>query len=308
MTSGPRVSVVVPTRDRPEALDQCLGSLQASEHDSFEIIVVDQSTGDGASKVVARLADGRVRYLRQTGAGAARARNAGIDAARGAVIAFTDDDCTVPSRWLRQVEAACTGPRAAGMVLGALRAALADSYDRYTPSWAPPRVRLLRWAWQSAFAGEGATANMAACHEVCERLGGFDEQLGVGARFRSCEDNDFAERALRAGFTVLHDPRIEVLHWGARSRLDGGADRLRYDYSRGYGAMLGKHARSGDLLAVYRLGWLVATQLPLGAIDLVSAGGTYTLRRLGNNLRGAAQALRQPLDRRRRVFLPRPGE
>ncbi|MFN8639656.1 MAG: hypothetical protein U0360_09415 [Dehalococcoidia bacterium] len=197
------------------------------------------------------------------------------------------------------------GPRAPGVVLGALRAALADSYERFTPSWAPMRVRRLRWGWQSRFAGEGATANMAARREVCERLGGFDEQLGVGATFRSCEDNDFCERAIRAGFAVLQDPRIEVLHWGARARLDGAADRLRYDYSRGYGAMLMKHARCGDLCAMYRLGWLVTTQLPLGLIDLVSAGGTYTLRRLAHNLRGAALALGQPLDRKRRLFLAR---
>lgn len=297
--------MIVPTKDRAEALDQCLGSLQASEHDSFEIIVVDQSRDDATARVVTRLADGRVRYLRQSVGGASRARNAGIAAARGTVIAFTDDDCTVPSRWLRQVEAACTGPKAPGVVLGALRAALADSYERFTPSWAPLRVRRLRWGWQSRFAGEGASANMGARREVCERIGGFDEELGAGARFRSCEDNDFSERAIRAGFTVLQDPRIEVLHWGARTRLDGAADRLRYDYSWGYGAMLAKHARCGDALALCRLSWLVASQLALGLVDLVSAGGTYTLRRLWHNVGGAASALRQPLDRHRRVFRPR---
>ena len=302
---APRVSVVVPTRDRPDALDQCLGSLQASEHDSFEVIVVDQSAGDASARVVARLNDGRVHYMRQAGAGASRARNAGIAAARGAVIAFTDDDCTVPAQWLRQVEAACTGPRSPGVVLGALRAALADSYERFTPSWAPRRVRRLRWSWQSAFRGEGATANMAARRDVCERLGGFDELLGAGAAFRSCEDNDFCERALREGFAVLEDPRIEVLHWGARSRLDGAADGLRFDYSRGYGAMLAKHARCGDALAAYRLASLIVTQTPLGLIDVLSGGGAYTLRRLWNNLQGAAAGLGQPLDRPRRTFVSR---
>jgi glycosyltransferase involved in cell wall biosynthesis len=297
------VSVVVATRDRPEALDQCLGSLQASEHDSFEVIVVDQSQDDATARVVARLGDGRVRYMRQSEGGASRGRNAGIEVARGAVIAFTDDDCTVPSEWLRQLEAACAGPRSPGVVLGALRAALADSYERFTPSWSPRRVRRLRWSWQSAFRGEGATANMAARREVCERLGGFDELLGAGAPFRSGEDNDFCERALRAGFAILHDPRIEVLHWGARSRLDGSADGLRYGYSRGYGAMLAKHARCGDLLAMYRLTALVVTQTPLGLIDVISGGGAYTLRRLWNNLAGAAAGFTQPLDRSRRIFV-----
>jgi GT2 family glycosyltransferase len=302
-SATPRVSVVVPTRDRVEALDQCLGSLQASEHDSFEVIVVDQSLGDASAGLVTRLDDPRVRYVRQSGGGAARARNQGIEVARGAVIAFTDDDCTVPAQWLRQVEAACTGPRSPGVVVGALRAALADSYERFTPSWAPRRVRRLRWSWQSAFRGEGATANMAARREVCERLGGFDEFLGVGAPFRSCEDNDFCERAIRAGYVVLEDPRIEVLHWGARSRLDGAADRLRFDYSRGYGAMLAKHARCGDVLAMYRLAALLVTQTPLGVVDVLSGGGAYTLRRLWNNIEGAAAGFGQPLDRARRVFV-----
>jgi GT2 family glycosyltransferase len=104
-----RVSVVITTHRRPESLRRCLVALlaQSMAPDSFEIIVVDGARDPATFEVVKALARYRavpepsLRYLRvRRGRGPAVARNLGWQAARGALVAFTDDD-TVPDReWL----------------------------------------------------------------------------------------------------------------------------------------------------------------------------------------------------------------
>jgi len=91
----PRVSVVVRSYNRLPALCELLEVLLGQDHDSFEVVVVDQST-DVPAAAGARLAelerDPRLRVLRFPPLGGARARNAGVTAARGAVIVLVDDD------------------------------------------------------------------------------------------------------------------------------------------------------------------------------------------------------------------------
>src|SRR5690348_12738125 len=94
-TSNQSVSVVVITRNRPRDLEVCLASLVAQQHQNFELVVVDQSTDTASRELVSRLAeaDPRIRYVRDTGKGAARARNVGTAATTGNIVFFTDDDC-----------------------------------------------------------------------------------------------------------------------------------------------------------------------------------------------------------------------
>src|SRR4051794_39381252 len=93
------VSVVVPTCRRPELLARCLAALVASDFDpsAFEVLVVDDATSGATREQVdqaAALARPAIRYLANAGTrGPAAARNVGWRAARGGIIAFTDDDC-----------------------------------------------------------------------------------------------------------------------------------------------------------------------------------------------------------------------
>src|SRR5436305_8997453 len=87
----PLVSVITPTRGRPELLTRALGSLAAQDEPAWEVIVVDDGEGEG-SAAAAALADPRVRTLRNPGRGVAEARIAGIALARGELVAWLDDD------------------------------------------------------------------------------------------------------------------------------------------------------------------------------------------------------------------------
>lgn len=115
----PRVSVIVRSYNRLGALAELLGELLAQDHDSFEVVVVEQSTlrpPDELAQVEALAADPRVRLLRFPPLGGPGARNAGVRASRGDILVFIDDD-DLPwgTDWLRLHEANFADPLCLGV-------------------------------------------------------------------------------------------------------------------------------------------------------------------------------------------------
>jgi GT2 family glycosyltransferase len=107
--SSPRVSVVIRSYNRLPALCELLDVLLAQAHDSFEVIVVEQSTekpDDAVARIATLEQDTRLRVLRSGPLGGAKARNAGMTAARGDVLVFVDDDdVPVGTDFLTKIEA-----------------------------------------------------------------------------------------------------------------------------------------------------------------------------------------------------------
>src|SRR5688572_20611263 len=100
-----RVSVVVPTYRRPDLLARCLGALlrQSWPPADYEVIVADDAAEEATRRLVESLDTSglRLQYVPVLGRhGPAAARNVGWRAARGEIIAFTDDDCIPDSGWL----------------------------------------------------------------------------------------------------------------------------------------------------------------------------------------------------------------
>ena len=99
----PLVSVVMPTRNRAAALSRAIESVIAQTYRSWELIVVDDGGTDDTGGVLESIADERVRPLRREHAGLGAARNAGLEAARGELIAYLDDDNLMDPGWIRTV-------------------------------------------------------------------------------------------------------------------------------------------------------------------------------------------------------------
>jgi O-antigen biosynthesis protein len=93
-----KVSVVVATYNGARTLRNCLDSLSRLNYPDYEVIVVDDGSRDRTPEIAAQFPN--VRYLRQENRGLSAARNAGIRAARGEIVAFTDDDCRADEDWL----------------------------------------------------------------------------------------------------------------------------------------------------------------------------------------------------------------
>src|SRR5262249_16734111 len=103
LAHAPFVSVIVPTRDRPEQIRRCLQLLMALEYPRYEIIVVDNapSTSATADFIQQNYHDvSRVRYTREARPGRCLALNSGMMAAQGEILAFTDDDVVIDRYWL----------------------------------------------------------------------------------------------------------------------------------------------------------------------------------------------------------------
>jgi GT2 family glycosyltransferase len=330
------ISVIIPTRDRAEDLAQSLPSVLAIDYPDFEVIVVDQSTSDASERVIASLVStlredgspwelvitdesasvtagealsggglsgGRRLIYRRTGTvGVSRNLNEGVRCARADIMAFTPDDSRVPQDWLRRAAAVLADEPQAGMVFGAVAA---EQHDRHTfvPRFVPQGYRRLQGRLAYLHFHGVMGANMFIRRAVFHQLGGFDECLGTGCRFRSHEDVDFAYRALRAGFAVVLDPENAVVHWGGRDFSDGSAQRLIRNSRYGWGAFLAKHIRCGDLVAAYALlrggfGALVSLLSNLAKRRTFTGAG-----RLGYMIMGVLAGFLQPVDHRRWLYI-----
>lgn len=298
---APTVSVLICTRDRPDDLARCLPTILENDYPDFELVLVDQSTTDASERLVAAIDDRRLRYHRQHAVGKARGLNLALEHATGDIIALTDDDCTAPPDWLRRVAGVLEEEPDAGVVFGTLAAVEHDPSEQFIPTF-EPRTRRRLWGTFARAPGTGLGGNMAVRRNVLEQVGGFDECLGPGGRFRASVDWDVAYRALRAGFVVVQDPDDLVWHWGARAYGDGSAQRLVRNYFYGIGAGLTKYARCGDAVAAYTLLRFCAKEIRSLAANLLVRRRATGAGHVWYLLLGAVRALRQPVDRKRMLF------
>src|SRR5258708_1665802 len=98
LPKSPRVSVVVASYNGQRTLQNCLESLTRLNYPDYEILLVDDGSIDRTPEIAKLFPS--VRYLRQANQGLSAARNAGIRAASGEIVAFTDDDCRADEDWL----------------------------------------------------------------------------------------------------------------------------------------------------------------------------------------------------------------
>lgn len=232
------LSVVVPTRDRPDRLAACVGALLGLSEPPGEVVVVDSASASPTATAVAL--ELGVRVVRCDRPGASRARNAGWRSATGSIVAFVDDDVRVDEGWASKICAPfarddvvmVTGGVVAGHPVGGIAGDLRPVAVTDDVATGPFD--------RGALGNVGASANLAVRRAGLEAVGGFDEQLGAGGRFRAAEDLDLFDRllALGQGWHVaeaigFHDP------WRNRSALL----RLELAYGTGYGVRLAKVLR-----------------------------------------------------------------
>jgi glycosyltransferase involved in cell wall biosynthesis len=239
------VSVVICTRDRPRDLSRCIESLQRLNDSPLEVLIVDQS------EIPAEIEGDLVRSHPMTERGLSRARNHGISLARGEVVAFLDDDCTVSPSWLRSIRAAFERHPDADIVFGQVLRVTEDA-DEYVPEHIVKHERRLHGRFRVVSArGLGAAMYLRA--SAVQRVGLFDVHLGAGAPFQSSEDWDYIARTLAAGLILVEAPDIAVRHYGGRRFSTGDAARLMRLNAYSHGAFHMKLLRCGEPAALLLL-------------------------------------------------------
>jgi GT2 family glycosyltransferase len=279
----PSITVVVCTRDRPEQLAAALDSLLSLDYPDFDVLVVDNAPRSTATAdLVATIPDGRLRLVTEPVPGLSAARNTGLRAAHGELVAFTDDDVVVDRLWLRELAVGFDAGEGVACVSGLvpsgeLRTAVQRYFDGRVAWSANILQRVFRLDSPPAdlpmfpfSVGEfGTGANFAVRRSAAIELGGFDTCFGVGTATGGGEDLDFFTRVLFSGAGLVLQPTAVVWH---RHRSDLAALRAQ---ARGYGTGLG--AWLTRVLLDRRMRSHALRRAPHALLRLVSkAGGSIT--------------------------------
>jgi glycosyltransferase involved in cell wall biosynthesis len=256
LANPPFVSVIVATRDRPSHLVKCLHSLLALQYPRYEIIVVDNAPSSTATvdlfQDICRDNPG-VRYAREDRPGLSWARNCGIAAARGEILAFTDDDVVVDRYWLVELARGFSATAGVGCVTGLILPLELETqpqlwfeercfpsrvqYDGYCLGFArrifDMRKHKVNMPLHPYMAGRfGAGASMAFTKACLQNISSFDPALVSGGG----EDHAAFFQVIARGYKLVYEPAAVVYHCHRRDYK--GLYKQLYRFGTGFTAYL----------------------------------------------------------------------
>jgi GT2 family glycosyltransferase len=197
----PCVSVVVCTYNGGRTLEQCLRSLSALNYPNYEVIVVDDGSTDNTGEVLDRFP--AVRAIRQPNHGLSHARNVGLYAATGAIVAYTDSDCYADPDWLTHLVDLLQ--RTSAAAVGGPNLTPEDGWLAACVGASPGQPTHILESDQEAEHIPGC--NMAFRREDLLAIGGFDDQYR-----KAGDDVDLCWRLQHAGRWIAFAPGAFVWH------------------------------------------------------------------------------------------------
>jgi glycosyltransferase involved in cell wall biosynthesis len=201
--SLPMCSVVVCSYNGASTIDSCLRSMERLRYPNYEVIFVDDGSTDNTQEILRRFP--RVRNIRQRNMGLSIARNVGMEAARGEVVAYTDSDCEVDEDWLyflalslvRSAHAGTGGPN----LIPDEGSWVADCVG-LSPG-GPTHVMI-----DDRQAEHVPGCNMAFYTAILKQVNGFDSQFR-----KAGDDVDLIWRIQNLGNSIGFAPSAQVWHY-----------------------------------------------------------------------------------------------
>lgn len=227
------VSVIIPHYNDLKNLENCLSALKSQSYDAAltEIIVVDNNSACARSEIEDAIG-GRASLVIEKEQGAGPARNAGVAASRGEILAFIDSDCTPSPGWISNGVKGLEGADFAG---GRVDVTARDP-SNLTPSEAFETVFAFdfkHYIEQKRFTGSG---NMFVWRNVFLDVGGFRKAVS--------EDMDWSHRAIKAGYRLSYIESAAVSHPARHSFKELQAkwrrvvsESFEYDVAHGRGKL-----------------------------------------------------------------------
>jgi glycosyltransferase involved in cell wall biosynthesis len=298
----PLISALVCTCGRGGLVVDTVLSILANTHPNFELVVVDQSKDNETLEALKPFGtDPRLRYVKIATVGKGNALNAGLTETKGSVIAITDDDCTVPPKWLEKFASIfATHPKVAVAFCG-VEAGEHDPTAGFIPDYVLNGERMLT-TMHDARHVRGLGAGIAVRRNMVEEIGRFDPMLGPGSRFPSCDDRDIAMRALLARYHVYETSTIAVKHFGFRTWQQGR--QLTHRDFLAIGAAYSKFLKCGrvDLVYIPAHEFIKYALWPL-IQDLLNLRQPRGFVRIKAFAEGFIGGLRTPVDRATMIFV-----
>jgi GT2 family glycosyltransferase len=281
---GASVAICAYTMLRWDNLLDAVGSVLAQLLPGDEVLIVIDHNDALLARVTERFADSRcVRVVANTAArGLSGARNTAIEASRGALIAFLDDDAVASGQWLDRMRAALRDEH----VMAVGTAALPEWPTGVRPAWLPPEFD---WVVGCSYLGLPTVATdvrnvigagMAFRREAFDFAGRFSTAVGrIGTAATGCEETELCIRlrAARPGARVAYLPDVAVSHRVTPDRL-----RLRYFMRRCFGEGLSKARELVRGLRGQWAGWLAAALIVSGVLVTGCAYAAGRLLRMGD--------------------------
>ena len=202
------ISVVIPTFNRKSMLKLCLESFNKQSYPvtHFEVLVIDDGSSDGTEEFIEGYREHinfKLIYYRQKNGGPAAARNRGVKEAKGALVAFTDDDCVVDEHWLAECNRSFNESYiggAGGVIVQKTSGTISD-YLVHIKALNPPAPN-----------GEPyylVTANACYRRDVLLEVGGFEEAI----KNPGGEDPDLSMKVKEKGYKLRFNPDNIVYHF-----------------------------------------------------------------------------------------------
>jgi glycosyltransferase involved in cell wall biosynthesis len=250
----PLISVVICTHERAALLEGCLDSVFNLAYPNYEIVVVDNAPrSDATRKVVESKAEQmpNLRYVLEPNQGQCWARNAGAKAARGEIIAFTDDDVIVDSQWLIGVLRGFAASDRVGAVNGLTIPAELETeeqtwfeqsggfnkgYERTIYDMQEHRPARPFYPLSAGIFGTGA--NLSIRKSALEKVGYFDPALGAGTITTCGDDLAMYVQLLYGGFQLVYEPSAFLQH--IHRRDFNSLQKQIYNYGVGFTAFITK--------------------------------------------------------------------
>jgi GT2 family glycosyltransferase len=254
----PSFDLVVATVGRVQELATFLDSVSAQSFGNVRVLVVDQNEDDRLAPVVA-VRPIEIVHLRSR-PGLSRARNAALGRVAADLVAFPDDDCTYPAGLLERVARQLAEDPALDGLSG--RSVATDGSA--SASWKDDAALLT----EDNLWNRVNSASLFLRRSVVERVGGFDERLGLGSGepWSSGEEIDYVVRAVRAGAWIAYDPSLAITH--DAPELGPEASRaLRFRDGASIGYVLRKNGYSLRVVARMLVRPLGGAALALARLD-----------------------------------------
>ena len=212
---GCKVTIVVPTRNRPDPLRRCLEALSAQVGvEAIEIVVVDDGSDDVAAVETALERSPQARLVKQPRSGPASARNTGVGAARGSIVCFTDDDCEPDPGWAAALADAVRN--GADIVAGTTL----NGFPGNRPAVASQLVT--EYVTERGTRPFAATNNLAARRSVLREL-----PFAEAFRYAGGEDREWCRRVAERGYRI-RGSRARVVHYQELTLATYLGQHLRY--------------------------------------------------------------------------------
>lgn len=226
MTQTVLYSIVVPTYNSQQTIARCLHALinQTMPRHLYEIVVVDDGSSEPAPAVLED--NPEIRLVRITHGGPAAARNAGVKAAQGEIIAFTDSDCVPSPDWLEKIVKPFRSKQVVG-VKGTYRTQQKELVARFVQlEYQYKYVRMARLPRVDFI----DTYSAAYRRDIFLQNGGFDTSFTVP----SVEDQEFSFRLAQKGYLLEFKPGAAVYHRHDRDLIDYWKRKFGIGYWKAY--------------------------------------------------------------------------